>query len=68
MLIRILRGVLGVGNHHQVGLAMFGKCVIKTWSSTQSVVALSSGEAEYYALVNRASHGIGLVGLWRICG
>ena len=28
------------------GVVMFGKCVIKAWSSTQNVIALSSGEAE----------------------
>ena len=39
---------------------MLGKCTIKTWSSTQNVVALSSGEAEYYGLVKAASHGIGM--------
>ena len=39
---------------------MLGKCAIKTWSSTQNVVALSSGEAEYYGLVKAASYGIGM--------
>jgi len=34
--------------------------VIKTWSSTQDVVALSSGEAECYALVTTGSHSLGL--------
>ena len=38
---------------------MYGKCPIKTWSSSQSVVALSSGEAEYYGLVKAASQAIG---------
>ena len=38
---------------------MLGKCVVNTWSSTQNVIALSSGEAEYYGLVKAASHGIG---------
>ena len=37
------------------GVAMLGKCVVKTWSSNQSVIALSSGEAEYYALVKGAT-------------
>ena len=32
----------------------------KSWSSTQSVVALSSGEAEYYGMVKGASVALGL--------
>ena len=42
-------GVLFIGNH-----------VIKTWSTTQDVLALSSGEAEYYALVKCGSQALGL--------
>ena len=42
------------------GLMLFGKCVIRTWSATQNVIALSSGEAEYYGLVKAAGHGIGM--------
>lgn len=34
--------------------------VLKSWSSTQSVVALSSGEAEYFSLVTGASQPIGM--------
>ena len=37
---------------------MLGQHLIKSWSSTQSVVSLSFGEAEYYGVV-RAS-GVGL--------
>lgn len=33
------------------GASMFGGHVIKHWSSTQSLIALSSGEAEYYGCV-----------------
>ena len=33
------------------GVVMFGSHLIKSWSSTQNVIALSSGEAEYYGLV-----------------
>lgn len=33
------------------GTAFLGKHVIKSWSLTQSIVTLSSGEAEYYGLV-----------------
>ena len=35
-----------------------GMC-LKVWSSTQTVVARSSGEAEYYAAVKGASEAIG---------
>ena len=42
-------GVIQVGNH-----------VVKSWSSTQQVIALSSGEAEYYGMVKGASHAIGV--------
>ena len=37
-----------------------GGGVVKTWSSTQATVALSSGEAEYYALVRAAAEGLGM--------
>ena len=47
---------------------MLGKSVIKAWSSNQSVIALSSGEAEYYALVKGGSHGIGLLNILRDLG
>ena len=47
---------------------MFGKSTIRTWSSTQNVVALSSGEAEYYGLVKAASHGIGMRNLLQDLG
>jgi len=33
------------------GMMMFGCHLIKGWAGTQSVIALSSGEAEYYSLV-----------------
>ena len=39
---------------------MHGAHLIKTWSTTQSVIALSSGESEYYGLVKGASQGIGM--------
>ena len=32
---------------------------MKSWSSTQAVIALSSGEAEYYGMVRGGSTGIG---------
>ena len=37
-----------------------GQHTIKTWSTHQSVIALSSGEAEYYGMVKGASVGLGI--------
>ena len=37
------------------GLIMLGNHMIKFWSSSQPVIALSSGEAEFYALVKSAT-------------
>ena len=34
---------------------------MKSWSTTQRVIALSSGEAEYYAAVKGASEGLGFL-------
>ena len=42
------------------GVVMWGSHLIKSWSSTQSVVALSSGEAEYYGMVKGGSVALGL--------
>ena len=39
---------------------MWNRCCLKTWSTTQTVVALSSGEAEYYAALKGASQGLGM--------
>ena len=33
------------------GVWMFGEHCIKTWSATQGAVALSSAEAEFYAMI-----------------
>ena len=38
---------------------MIGKHTIRTYSSTQTTVSLSSGEAEYYGLVKGAAAGLG---------
>ena len=42
------------------GVILLGEHLIKSWSSTQKVTALSSGEAEYYAIVKGAAQGIGI--------
>ena len=39
---------------------MLGTHCIKTWSANQQVVALSSGEAEYYGLVKGATIATGI--------
>ena len=39
---------------------MYCDHLLKSWSLTQSVISLSSGEAEYYAIVKGASVGLGL--------
>ena len=42
------------------GIILLGEHLVKSWSTTQKVTALSSGEAEYYAIVKGASQGIGI--------
>ena len=42
------------------GIVMLGEHLIKNWSTTQKVTALSSGEAEYYAIVKGATQGMGI--------
>ncbi len=42
------------------GLCMLNGHVVKTWCATQSIIALSSGEAEYYGLVGGAANGMGI--------
>ena len=43
-------------------MALAGSAV-KSWSSTQSTLALSSGEAESYALVKTAAEALGVQAL-----
>ncbi len=47
------------------GVVMWGKHLIKSWSTTQSVIALSSGEAKYYGLAKGGSVGLGLQAVLR---
>ena len=42
------------------GVIMFGSHLIKSWSTNQAVPALSSGEAEYYALVKAQATSVGI--------
>ena len=43
---------------------MHGCHAVKTWSATQQVIALSSGEAEYYGMVKGAGNALGLAGVF----
>ena len=40
------------------GVIMIGSHLLKSWSTTQSVIALSSGEVEYYSMVKGGSVGL----------
>ena len=42
------------------GLAQVGRHTLRAWTSTQTTVATSSAEAEFYAMVEGASRGLGL--------
>ena len=42
---------------------MLGKHLVKSWSSTQTSISLSSGEAEFYGVVKAAGVGLGLQSL-----
>ena len=50
------------------GCVMIGRHVIRTWSSTQPSVTLSSGEAEFYGLVKAAGAGLGHQSIMRDFG
>ena len=41
------------------GLILFGESVVRGWSTTQAVIALSGGEAEYYAALKGACSALG---------
>ena len=47
---------------------MFGSHLIKSWSTTQDLIALSSGEAEYYGLVKGSAIGLGIRSMMRDLG
>ena len=47
---------------------MIGRHLLRSWSSTQSSIAMSSAEAEYYALVEGATRSLGLQGMMRELG
>jgi len=47
---------------------VLGAHLIKSWSTTQSQVALSSGEAEYYGVVKAVGTGLGYQSLLKDLG
>ena len=42
--------------------------MIKTWSKTQGLIALSSGESEFYAALKASAEGLGLIAMLRDFG
>ena len=50
------------------GAIMWGNHTCKTWSTTQQTVALSSGEAELYALTKVAAQVLGIMAILRDFG
>jgi len=50
------------------GIVYFGGVAVRGWSSNQSVIALSSGEAEYYAALKGASSALGFQSMLRDLG
>jgi hypothetical protein len=50
------------------GVASISGGALKHWSSTQGTVAMSVGEAEYYAMVKAAAEGLGIQSLAKDLG
>ena len=50
------------------GLVRLGSHTLASWSATQNVVGLSSGEAEFYSLVKGATIGVGLQSMMKDVG
>ena len=50
------------------GFLMLGRHVLKTWSSTQPTISLSSGEAEFYGVVKAAGLALGQQSVLRDLG
>ena len=50
------------------GCMMIGRHLLRAWSSTQPSIAMSSAEAEYYALVEGATRSLGLQSMMRKWG
>ena len=50
------------------GFLVLGKHLVKSWSSTQATRALSSGEAEFYAIIEGAPRALGVQALMEDMG
>ena len=50
------------------GVILFGGAAVRGWSSNQGVIALSSGEAEYYAALKGASCALGFKAMLKDLG
>ena len=50
------------------GVIIFGGAAVRGWSSNQGVIALSSGEAEYYAALKGASCALGFKAMLKDLG
>jgi hypothetical protein len=50
------------------GMLVIGNSVLKSWAKTQTVIATSSGEAEYYGLAKGSAEALGLQSLCRDLG
>ena len=50
------------------GCLMLGQHLLKSWSSTQAMVSLSSGEAEFYGVTKAAGIGLGYQALLQDLG
>ena len=50
------------------GVICWGSGVLKSWSKTQSTIALSSGEAELAAVVKGATEGLGMKAIMKDFG
>ena len=50
------------------GCVEYGGALIKSWSTTQATIALSSGEAELYGIVKGSAEGLGMQSLLRDLG
>ena len=56
-------GCTGTRKSTSGGFMTLGKHLVKSWSTTQSTIALSSGEAEFYAIVEGSSRALGVKAL-----
>ena len=52
----------------QGGMTMVGQHCIKSWSTTQAFISLSSAESEYYGIVKGASVSLGMQSMFRDMG